>query len=161
MWPQRRRSVYEQSTCSISWLLANLTTVSALLDDEDDADGDDDDDDESGFGAREADGSLHPPSCVPLHWPPRPFESMIPVNTLITAWPDCTGPRPLTVQVSVEAVEWTWLTLAAKPCRRAAFQQRKTKRQRGREMRLKRERPPRILWLIKSYYPAQQEVPEK
>lgn len=32
---------------------------------------------------------------------------MIPVNTLIMARPDCTGPQPLTVQVSVEAAEWT------------------------------------------------------
>lgn len=45
----------------------------------------------------------HPPSCLTF----TSLESIIPANTLIMAGPDGGGPRPLTVQVSVEEVEWT------------------------------------------------------
>lgn len=83
------------------WLLANLSSnVSALLGDDDD-----DDNNKSSFGAKGADGpsSSLPPPVAGLT--STSLESMIPVNTLIVARPDCIGPRPLTVQVSVEAVD--------------------------------------------------------
>lgn len=67
---------------------------------------DDEDDDGSSFGAREADGPSS--SLMPdVGLTSSSLESMIPVNTLIMARPDCIGPRPLAVQASIEAVEWT------------------------------------------------------
>ena len=148
---------------AFQWLLAHFACdVSALLDDQDH-----DHDDESSSGAGEADGpalSLPPATALTL----TSLESIIPVNTLIMAEPGCRSPRPLTVQVSVEAVVWTWLTLTGNP----AGEQRSTRwrqsdrgnhRWEEREDKKKKRRasPPRILWLIKCYYPAQQEVPEK
>lgn len=120
---------------------------------------DDDYDDESSFWAREADGpSSSHPSTTGLT--SASFESMIPVNTLIMARPDSTGPWPLTVQVSVVALEWTWLTLAANPVVEPCSN-RGRRRVRGNGIWEEKERLPCILWLIKCYYPAQQEVPEK
>lgn len=79
-------------------LLANLSSYfSSLLDDKDD--------NQRSLGAIEADGPSS--SLLPAAGLTSPsLESMIPVNTLIMARPDCTGPRPLAVQLSVEAVEW-------------------------------------------------------
>lgn len=142
---------------ALQWLLAPFCcSVSALLDDDDDGD---DDNKESSFWAREADGPLSSlPSAAGLT--STSFESMIPVNTLIMARPDSTGPWPLTVQVSVGS-RVDMIDSHCKPCRKAAFQQRKSESWRQWETRGKRESTPCILWLIKCYYPAQQEVPEK